>query len=57
MIRICVEPYCDGCPDFQAETEMHIDYKGEAAYTHIYCAEREKCNRLYDHIKRAGKKQ
>lgn len=56
MISICVEPYCDSCPHFKPETEIAVDFEGNAVYTNIKCEEAEKCEKIYDYIKRAGEK-
>ena len=55
MIELKVEPYCQDCPEFEAKSIRQIfQYFGDInvkANTVIYCAHRDRCWGIVDHIK------
>ena len=58
MITLKVEPYCENCKRFEAETATTAIYGGNTLYhyeTIITCTNRQKCKELYEHIKQEGK--
>ena len=50
MPRLEVKPYCDGCPEFVAETEVFA-FNGEPKDIVIRCEHRGLCARLVENLK------
>lgn len=50
MITIHKATYCEDCPEFEAVTEK-ILHDGQVVQTKVYCSHRERCCRIYRHIK------
>ena len=60
MITLKVEPYCEDCDQFEAETkttEIFSDSEKTYCDTIITCANRRKCKELLEHIKAKGRKR
>lgn len=58
-INLCVQDYCQNCPDFEVEVEqISTCSEYDDPYTidtNIYCKNRNKCARLLKHISTATK--
>lgn len=56
MIRVDVEPYCDGCLDFTPDVERPATYYADFEFyttkgdTIIRCEYRDRCRRIRCHI-------
>ena len=58
MITLKVEPYCEDCDQFEAETKTSAIYSNsEKTYcdTMITCANRKKCKELFEYINAKGR--
>lgn len=54
MIKLKVQPYCENCPHFEAETETHEicdDFKTIRCETTVRCSNAEKCERIKNHLR------
>lgn len=52
MIELKIEPYCDNCPEFEAE---QVGYKTEnGSHTFVTCSHRVRCIQMYEHIKKSN---
>lgn len=57
MIQLDIEPYCENCPFFEADTENTIPIESDGDLTHyightiIRCANRALCSRLVEFLK------
>lgn len=55
MIELKLEPYCQNCSGFEAETQRQILFSGAdicEVMTTVLCKNASKCARLYDYIQR-----
>lgn len=58
MITLKVEPYCENCNLFEAESDTTAIYSANTLYhreTIITCTNRKKCKELYEYIKQEGR--
>lgn len=51
MIRLLINKYCDDCPYFDAETNLLYADEGVAT-THVECSNKDKCERIYQYLKK-----
>ena len=61
MIQVCVEPYCQNCPEFSPDVAKSTLRNSLDRYfcvdTTIFCEHREKCSRMYNAIKEETKNE
>ena len=53
MIKLCVEDYCQNCPDFRAHVEQVLCTNN----TNIYCKNRDRCWALVEYLSKEVKEK
>lgn len=54
MIQLLINPYCEECGDFEADTEKeeYCDFYGDVKYnTSIFCKYRKRCENIRDYLR------
>ena len=60
MITTEFEPYCQECPYFDANVikiEIESSYMRVGCNTRITCKEKDKCDLMYEYLKKKNKKE
>lgn len=55
MVKCDIQPYCENCPNFDADAEKI--YFGKFVDTYIRCTHDNQCRRLMDYLKNYKEKK